>query len=312
MTMSDTIIHRAVVTLSEGGAKPRGQAGSESLRVSSANAAKSLRGGGTYVGVASPSVIHDIMQAGTSHGTWAAVAQYANAQALYNAEAGTWLGIRWVETNHIPKLQRLGNDTAAVTSTNAFGADTPVVTAVNGGGSLKSGATYFYKVTRKDKLRGFEEFISIAHSTAAEATSDNESFTFNFSSLTAGYVYNLYFDSVVDGGTGTDATMKLVEENIEVGETITVTTEPTTGANPPDNTGFESGAGVDVHPVYIHGADSCNWVGLQDLRVYMTKDESTIGNVLRLKRAIGYKFLGKAMIRNQNFMLRLEVASNFS
>jgi hypothetical protein len=193
-----------------------------------------------------------------------------------------------------------------VVSGNAFGTDTPVVTAVDGGGTLTSATTYYYKVTRKDKLRGFEEYISLAHSTASTATANNESFTFDFSALTAGYVYNLYF-----GTSAADADLKLHTANIAVGTTVTVTAVPASTTTPPDNTGFTGGAGIAIHPVFIHGANSTNWVGLQDLRVYLTKDESTIGNVLRLKRAVGYKFLGKAMIRNQNFMLRVEVASAY-
>jgi hypothetical protein len=266
-----------------------------------------LTNGSHYVGVAGPQVIGDIMTASTSLGTWASSATYSNQKALYNSEVGTWLGIRWVETNFIPRFARLGDDTAAVTSTNAFGTNTPVVTAVNGGGSLTSATTYYFKVTRKDLTRGFEEDISLAHTMASTATGDNESFTFNFSSLTAGYVYNLYFDKTQLGGaSAADANLGLVSANIAVGTTITVTAVAT-GVSPPTGTA----ATITVHPVFIHGAESCKWVSLQNLETYVTPDAATHDNPLKLRRKVGYKFMAKAMIADQTRMLRVEVASTY-
>lgn len=308
MKISDTIIHRAVVTLVDAGAPTRnGPSGKDAYNASAANAS-SINGGGAYVGVCGPQVSHDIQAAGTSLGTWASVAMYNNNRALYNCEVGTWLGIRWVETNFIPKFTLLGNGTAAVVSAAAFGTDTPVVTAVDGGGTLTSSTTYFYKVTKKDKLRGFEESISIAHSTASAATANNESFTFNFSSLTAGFVYNLYFDSVQAGGTGTDATLGLVTANIAVGTTVTVIAPAALTTTPPDNV---VATGNTVHPIFIFGAEACNWVGIQDLKTYMSIMQPTITNPLLQQRTIGYKFMAKAMRRDETRMLRVEVASTF-
>lgn len=309
--ISDSVIHRARIILTDssgtGGAQPRFGPGGKDAVVGNAASAGAINGPAHFLAICGPQVMADVQAAGTSLGTWTSVMMYNNPKNLYNAEVGMWLGFRWVETNFIPKLTRLGDNTAAVTSGNAFGTDTPVVSAVNGGGSLKSSTTFFFKVTRKNLLRGFEEDISLAHSMASAATGDNESFTFNFSSLTAGYVYNLYFDTVAAGGTGTDATLGLVQANIAVGTTVTVTANPAATTTAPANTAN----GVTVHPVYFHGAESCYWVGLQDLQVMMTKDESIIGNVLRLKRAIGYKFLAKAMIADQARLLRLETASSY-
>jgi N4-gp56 family major capsid protein len=310
MKVTDTIIHRARVTLVDTGVQPRFgplKSNASVVNVASANGPAGINGPNHYLAICGPQIMADVQQAGTSLGTWASVMMYAKQVNLYNAEVGTWLGFRWVETNFIPKITLLGNNTAAVVSTNAFGTDTPVVTAVDGGGTLTSATTYFFKVTRKDKLRGFEEAISIAHSMQSTATANNESFTFNFSALTAGYLYNLYFDSVQAGGTGTDATLKLVSENIAVGTTVTVTAVGT-GVTAPDNV---IGTGNTVHPIYFHGKESCFWVGLQNLSTHMTKPGSIIGNVLELKRAIGYKFMHKAMIPDQTRLLRVELASTF-
>jgi N4-gp56 family major capsid protein len=307
MKASDTIIHKARITLVDAGAAARGGPSGGTNGTSVAGATGTINGGSAYVGVCGPQVMGDIMQAGTSLGTWAAVAMYANQKALYNAEVGTWLGIRWVETNFIPKLTILGNTTAAVVSTASGGITGFVITAVDGGGALDSATTYFWKVTRKDLTRGFEEAISIAHSTASTATANNESFTFAMPS-TAGYVYNVYFDTVQTGGTGTDATLKLAASNVAASATATITAVGS-GATAPDN--VNATGTPTIHPVYIHGADSCSWVSLHNLEVIMSGTDATTHNPLKLRRTIGYKFLSKAMIRNQNYMLRLELASTY-
>ena len=307
MKASDSIIHKARVSMVDDGVPPRDGPAKEDAKAESASG--TFTRGSAYVGICGPQVMADIMQAGTSLGTWASTAMYNAADKLYKAEVGTWLGIRWVETNFIPKISILGNTTAAVVSTNAFGTNTPVVTAVDGGGSLTSGATYFYKVTRKDLLRGFEEDISIAHSTAAAATGNNESFTFNFSGLTAGYVYNLYFDKTAGGGTSADSNLGLVTANIAVGTTVTVTAAATSSTTAPANVNT-TGTPV-IHPVYILGAEACNWVSLSNLKVMISKPGATTDDPLDQRRTLSYKFLGKAMIRDQDRILRVELASSY-
>lgn len=325
---TDSAIHKARITMVNNGSPPRGGPsggiilgdigeGGGAQDKGFTKGVGTQRGGGSindgqhFVAIAGPEVMADIMATGTSLGTFASVAMYANQKALYNGEIGTWLGVRWVETNFIPKFQLLGNTTAAVVSTNAFGTDTPVVTAVDGGGSLKSSTTFFYKVTRKKLDRGFEEFISIAHSTASTATGDNESFTFNFSSLTAGYVYNLYFDTVATGGTGSDATLGLVSANIAVGTTVTVTANPAATTTPPASVPT-SPSTLNIYPIYLVADDFGSWVGLQRLRVMVSGDTPTIGgNELLQLKSIGYKFLGKAVIKDQLRLLRVEVTSGY-
>lgn len=305
--LSDAMLHRALVTLKDAGVAPRGQAmGGNMVDVEAAKG--TMNGGLAYVAVCGPQVLHDILSA--SSGTFVTIAQYSNAKALYNCEVGTWLGVRFVETNFIPKFTLLGTSTEAVASGGSGGITGLVITAVNGGGSLNSGNTYFWKVTRKDKLRGFEEAISVAHSTAADATGGNDdSFTIALPS-TAGYVYNVYFDATVGGGTNADSNLKLVASNQEPSATVTITSEPTSGATAPGNIDPTSGPSA-VHPVFIHGEDSCLWVGLQNLEVKVTKPGSILGAVLELKRAVGFKFMGKTIVPDSNRLLRLEVASGF-
>jgi hypothetical protein len=92
-----------------------------------------------------------------------------------------------------------------------------------------------------------------------------------------------------------------------------VTAVPSTGATPPaslQSAGDATDPGT-VHVVYLHGNESCRWVGFYDARFMVTKDESIIGNVLKRKRALGYNFFGKALICDQTRLLRLELASTF-
>lgn len=303
MKMTDAVISKAFVSLEDGGAAPRGGPnGDKDYTEGGESSGSNIFGAQAYVAVAGPQVMADIRTTATL-GTWLDVAMYNDPKRIYNMEVGRWLGIRWVATNFIPKFTMLGSTTAAVASGAAGGTGTPTITAVDGGGTLTSATTYWWKVTRKRKDRGFEEDISIRHSTDSTATADNESFSFDFTGLSTSYVYNLYF-----GTADADASLFLASSNIESGATVVVTAVPA-GVNPPAN--VNTTGTPTIHPVYIHGADSCAWVGLQNLKVYTSKDEATTDNPLLLRKTFGYKFLGKTVILNQLFMLRVEVASGF-
>lgn len=310
--MTDDVLDKAYVTLGSSGAQPRGAGGDPTgnYKVSDVGSPSGIRGPQAYIGITDVNVTTDLRKAAAAYGGWPATMTYTKPEAIMNCEIGMWRGVRWIETNFIPVLQLLGNTTTAVATGNAFGADTPVVTAVNGGGTLTSGATYRYKVTRKDLLRGFEEFISIEHSTAADATGGNDdSFTFNFSSLTAGYVYNLYFGSA----TG-DANLKqFATTNIAVGTTVTVTAVPTSTTTAPASL-RNSGDGNDptaIHFVWIHGEESTIWSQLQDLEFMVTENKAAPGNILALNQWVSYKFMAKAVRLNESFMLRMELATTY-
>lgn len=328
MKISDTIIHKARITLIDQGAPPRGGpaggiilgeggsalAGSEMRQgvETSGKGGGSINQGQAYVAIVGPQVSGDVQAASASFGTWASVATYANQKAVYNSEIGTWLNIRWVETNFIPKFTLLGNNTEAVTTGNAFGTGTPVVTAVNGGGSLNSATTFFFKVTRRAKLRGFEEDISIAHSMASAAAGNNESFTFDFAGLSSLYTYRVYFDTVTTGGTGTDATLGLAFDNIESGDLVTVTTNPAATTTAPANIHATGSSDPStIHPVYLHGNESCNFVGLRNLELHVTGNTPTDSDPAMQRKKMAYKVWFAAMIRDQLRMLRLELASSY-
>jgi hypothetical protein len=160
----------------------------------------------------------------------------------------------------------------------AFGTGTPTVTETATGGTLNKNATYSFKVTRKDLQRGFEEAISYTHTHATtNAGSNTYKLTFAFPS-TAGYVYNIYFDTVQagSGASAADTALKLVASNIAASASVEVTAIATTGTTAPDH----NTSGKTIHPVYFIGEEACNWVGLQDLKTYVTTDQSTLSDVL--------------------------------
>lgn len=301
MKLSDAVIHKARVGLVNDGVGGRDSQPADSKQV---GASGTVQGGRHFLGLCGPEVMSDIMATGTSLGTFASVAMYSNQKALYNAEVGTWLGVRWVETNFIPRFKILGSTDVAVSSTADGG--TGVTVTVGSGGSLGN-ATFFWKVTRKDLLRGFEEDISIAHSTASGGTSKKYTFA---AAATAGYVYNVYFDTESGGGTGTDATLGLVSENLAASGSVAVTdVGDASDGTPPDN--VNTTGTPTIHPVYLVGFEALSWVGFYGIKTRVTGDAPIIGNVLGLKKAIGFKFFGKAMIRDQDRLLRLEVAASY-
>ncbi len=306
MTINETVITKARIAMVLAGCPPKGGPSGDAKAMA---ASGMFTQGQAYVAVCGPQVIGDITRPGASLGTWVAAATYNKPGAMYNYEVGTWLNFRWVETNFIPAFVLLGNSTAAVATTAAGGTGTPTITTATTGGTWDGGTTMYWKVTRKDLLRGFEEAISIEHTTAAAGTTGStgtNKATFAFPS-TAGYVYNLYIGSA----TG-DANLFLASENAAASASVVITTlTAASTTTPPDNILATDSALAAVHPVYVFGDDCISWVGFYDTQVLMTKDESIIGNVLKLKRAIGYKFYGKAVIKDQTRILRMEVASTY-
>lgn len=305
MTITDTIIMKATLLMSNNGAPPRFGPSNMKENASGGSASGEMNAPGHYLAITSGEIRRDIMKMAAATNMWVNVTQYQNAKRTYVGEVGDYLGLRIVETNFIPKFSLLGNRTTAVASGGSGGITGLVVTAVDGGGSLTSATTYYWKVTRKDLTRGFEEAISIEHTTSSAATGNNESFTFALPS-TAGYVYNVYF-----GSTSGDANLGRAGLNAAAGTTVTVTAVPALTYTPPPNVKASGGSEPDnIHPMYVLSGEALAWVGLQNLQTYVNKGAEK-NDPLDQLTTIGYKFMAKACRLDETRLLRLELPSNF-
>ena len=303
MTISDGLLKDARAQLANDGAPAYGSPAGDAKE-----AASGFSRGQGYILVCGPEIVNDISSPSVSYGTFVSYANFNDSSKLLTAEVGKWLNFRVLETNFIPRFTRLGNTTIANASGSGFGLTGLTVTAVDGGGSLTSATSFAYKLTRKDLLRGFEEAISIIHTTTSAATGNNESFTFALPN-TAGYVYNVYFDKT--SASTTDAGLGLVSSNAAAGTTVTVTAVAGASASaPPGSVGSSANTTVSlIHPVFIVAQSALAWAGFYKPKMMMSPNTATKDDPLAQKRTIGYKFFGKAVIKDQTRLLRLEVVN---
>lgn len=308
MKANDDAIGKAYVTLGDAGAQPRGSMGGvDNYEKAGVSKPSQLVGPNAYLGICGVQIAQDIRRAAMAYGTWAAARTFNDEGALNKNFVGQWNGINFVETNFIPKYKLLGNTTVAVVTTASFGTNTPTITSATTGGTLTDATTYNWKVTAKDLTRGFEENISIEHTTATGSSANTNKFTYDFTGCTAGYVFNVYFGSA----TG-DANLKqFATTNIAVGATAVVGAVPGTSITAPQSlrNSLDGSDPTTIHVLYLHGEESCIWSELQDLQFMVIENKPAPGNLLGLNQWVSYKFLGKSMIANQSFLLRCEFAT---
>jgi N4-gp56 family major capsid protein len=316
MTASDNTLLRAKIVMGTNGAPLRSGPSNMKSNASAGPLAGTIAGGAHYVAVGGLEIMADIMRMAAANGLWQNVNQYNNGgKGIYMAEVGTYLGYRFVETNFIPRFKRLGNVTVNQTFTDGlvvadcFGITGLTATHLNTG-TMTSGAAYGIKITRKSLQRGFEEDISIIHTATMPAVGNNEALKLDFPA-TAGYVYQVYFDSVAGGGSTTDANLKLVSQNIAAGGSLTITAAQATGIAPPPSTNTV-GPVDSIYPLYLLGDQCLVWTGLQDLQTPMTGNTPDKADPLGQLSTVGYKFTAKAAIMNQQFLMRVELPSAFN
>lgn len=299
MTISDGLLKDARAQLANDGAPAYGSPAGDAKEV-----ATGFSRGQGYILVCGPEIVNDISSPNVSFGTFVSYANFNDSSKLLTAEIGKWLNFRVLETNFIPRFTRIGNTTTAVASGANMGLTGFTCTAVDGGGSLTSATSFAWKIVRKSLLRGFSEDISIIHTTTSTATGNNESFTFAMPS-TAGYVYDIYFDKT--SASTTDAGLGLAVSNVAAGATGTVTAVAgASAAQPPQDIGTDTNVTL-VHPVFIVAQSALAWVGFYKPKMLMSPNTATKDDPLAQKRTIGYKFFGKAVIKDQTRLLRLEV-----
>lgn len=299
MIISDGLLKDARATLTNAGAPPFGGPAGDAQ-----NSSKGYARGSGYILVCGPEVVNDIMTPSVNYGSFVNIAAFTDPGLLLTGEVGKWLNFRVVESNFIPRFTRLGNTTVAASGAAAMGLTGLTVTGSSGPGGLANG-TYYWKLTRKDLQRGFEEVISIAHTTATGGASGRIQFALP---STAGYVYNVYFDKTSGGGTSADSNLGLVAQNQVASATVNVdAVAGASTAQPPAN--IENTVSL-VHPVFIVAQEALAWVGFYNTKILMSPATATKDDPLAQKRTIGYKYFGKSVIKDQTRLLRLEVCSS--
>jgi hypothetical protein len=214
--------------------------------------------------------------------------KYAKAKRLWNGEAGTFLGFRFVRSNMIPTLT---SGAAVSTTTPASPAGT--FTAVS----------HRVIVTGVDTTFGYEKVIYQPESVTF-ASLDSGSTTMP---STAGFTYNLY---VTPTATSTDATTARLVSSGNAASAVVVYLDPPTTSTALVPAALNSSTSK-VHQGFAIGKEAYTVVDLQNLQATLTEKAFTDSDPLGQRRTAGWKTMFKAVINNQNFMARLEAESAF-
>lgn len=299
--MDNDVIGKASVTLARAGASPMGVKREDSKE----NEGSNYNGEMTYIAIVGPEVKQDILRPSVNFGTFIQNNVYnQKGNGVTVGAIGKWAGCLWIETNFIPVFTLFGNKTAAIATGVAPQGLTGVTLATSAAGTLTPAHVHGIKIVRRSKLRGFPENISMCKTHTLAALQTRMTFTFDDN-----YYYDLYVSA---NGLTTDASLKLVGTGYH-GESVNVDSVPTSTITAPANISV-AGAGTDadaVHPVFIVGENAMAWCGFYKPRFLVSPEGPTTEDPLAQRRTIGFKFFGKAVIKNNDFMMRLELASSF-
>jgi N4-gp56 family major capsid protein len=248
-------------------------------------AVSTLRAGGAipvtgrlFLGLMAPSVEMDLL----ADSTFQTASSYSNIVALFNGEAGTWMGVRWMVSNLLPFLTRLTTPTIAGSAT---------------AGSLTNSTTYYFKVSAVNNSLGFETSVTVEFTQATGTAQTSIDVTMP---ATAGFTYNVYCSA-------TTTTEKLFSSANAPSAVVNVGTMPSTGAAPPAT----PAAGVTVHFSWVIGMEAFAVPELQSLETFLTPDVASDSDPLKQRRKAGWKCMFKPVICNDAYIQRIESSSGF-
>jgi hypothetical protein len=271
---------------------------------------------GWYAGFIHEKQIFDVQK----DSTWEGAAFRQDLEGLKSGAVKQWAGVVWYASSFLPVFENPANGMGSLTLadgtavTGSRGLNGLIADVSDTGGTLSSGAKKF-KITARNKKRGFEEIISSELTTASTGTGDNDSIVFTMPSDTS-RAYSLYV-----GNTTGDANLYRVTGglNVAAGATVTVdadedftsSTGPNPPVEPPRHTSSTTTKINDVYGGWILGGDALAVVDLQDLQAYVTSGPDS-GNPLDQFVIIGSKFMLGATVLQNLFMARFESQSAFS
>lgn len=248
--------------------------------------------GTKYLGVIDPAMEQDVTTAANS--AFVQASAYSNQMALYNGEIGTWRGVRWMVSNFIPTLT--GVAAASYTTPTS-----PVGTF--------AAANYRVTTAYYDANTGMlAQLTQNAAVTFAAADSLGAALPAD-----ANYVYKI-FVGLASGGA-TDIMYQGVDSTYGTGfmpasAASVILAPPTSGASIAGS--YIPAAAAVVHFGWVFGKQSYCVVDLQNLQTFVSKNEATPDNPLVQIRTVGYKFMHKPVIQNNDFMERIDVLSAFN
>jgi N4-gp56 family major capsid protein len=219
---------------------------------------------------------------------------YSAVNRLYNYEVGEWGGCRFVYSNMVPTFTGY----ALVTGTPG--------TAGNLGTN-----TMYVLVTGSDTQNGYESYIAqVSGALSVSGTTGSISVTVP---STAGYTYSVYTGlstsptnlgkSVSGPTTGPLAGMAT---QLAPGTTAIITDIGTAQVPP-----AAPATGITVYPTFIFGVGAYAIVTLSNIEHFMLSNADK-SDPLNQKSVVGWKGYWGGVIKNQQFLARLETTSAYS
>lgn len=234
--------------------------------------------GRLYQGLMDPSVEMDLLV----ETTFINAASYSNIYALMNAEAGIWMGTRWVTSNIIPAIAALSTMTTASDSTV---------------GSLSTTTSYYVQVIQIDASLGF---VVGTTQVLTRATAGSDTAIHVVLPNTANALFNIYLGAA-------STTCYLYGSLYAANQTVVLLAVPASSAAPY----APPAASVTVHNTWIMGQEAFAAPELISLQTFITPATSSDSDPLVQRRKVAWKFMFKPVICNDAYIVRIESASAF-
>jgi len=250
-----------------------------------------------FLAIVDPEVSQDISADDMFHSAH----ELKDVTALYNNEIGEWMGFRVMVSNFVPVVDLIAD------------ASWTTATATSGGSWVTGTPTLFTKITQVETDFGFEVAVSNPDSQIIAGTDDTYSISFPTTPAT-GVTYNVYASDT--DNTSTDANLRLISTGNLPSTTLDITSIITalpTAAVYPTTAPASPGTGVTVHTSYLFGKEAYGMVDLSgdNLRVLITPSGPSKSDPADLTRPLSLKGSFKAVVLNEDYLVRYESASAF-
>ena len=260
-----------------------------------AQASANPRGRPHYTAICHPFVEADL----TQNSTFVLASSYSDVNKLYNYEVGQWHGIRFCSTNMCP-----------------YWIGAAQITGTPGTAGALATNTYYIIVTASDTQNQYESYIAQV-SGALSVTGSTGSISVVLPALT-GYTYNVYI-----GTTTSPTNLALSASGPTVGPqqgqavqlapgTTVVLTGIGAAQTPPAAPAYVASPNtITVYPTFIIGRGAYGQVVLDEIKITWL-DKGDKSDPLNQLRVVGWKVFYGTVIKNNQFLMRIESTSNFN